>query len=150
MAQVPGAQVGTKMNCPFLSEPDSHDSKPQSAVSGEGSEIISKVGRNETCPCGSGKKYKKCCGNNQSPGCEIHQPVQSGQDQKIPDKQDVELSAEKPGLEDLRELYLQAFLIRDGRFWEWMDEGDIFGVQNPETGEIAYCSFMGAFGEVLL
>ena len=21
-----------------------------------------KVGRNETCPCGSGKKYKKCCG----------------------------------------------------------------------------------------
>ncbi len=20
------------------------------------------VGRNETCPCGSGKKYKKCCG----------------------------------------------------------------------------------------
>jgi len=22
-----------------------------------------KVGRNEPCPCGSGKKYKKCCGN---------------------------------------------------------------------------------------
>jgi len=22
-----------------------------------------KVGRNEHCPCGSGKKYKKCCGN---------------------------------------------------------------------------------------
>ena len=21
-----------------------------------------KVGRNEACPCGSGKKYKKCCG----------------------------------------------------------------------------------------
>ena len=24
-----------------------------------------KVGRNELCPCGSGKKYKKCCGANQ-------------------------------------------------------------------------------------
>jgi hypothetical protein len=24
---------------------------------------LSKVGRNEPCPCGSGKKYKKCCGN---------------------------------------------------------------------------------------
>jgi len=24
-----------------------------------------KVGRNELCPCGSGKKYKKCCGKNQ-------------------------------------------------------------------------------------
>ena len=23
-----------------------------------------KVGRNEPCPCGSGKKYKKCCGVN--------------------------------------------------------------------------------------
>jgi SWIM/SEC-C metal-binding protein len=22
-----------------------------------------KVGRNEPCPCGSGKKYKKCCGH---------------------------------------------------------------------------------------
>jgi len=21
-----------------------------------------KVGRNDACPCGSGKKYKKCCG----------------------------------------------------------------------------------------
>ena len=21
-----------------------------------------KIGRNEACPCGSGKKYKKCCG----------------------------------------------------------------------------------------
>ena len=24
----------------------------------------SKVGRNEPCPCGSGKKYKQCCGKN--------------------------------------------------------------------------------------
>ena len=23
---------------------------------------VSKIGRNETCPCGSGKKYKQCCG----------------------------------------------------------------------------------------
>ena len=23
-----------------------------------------KIGRNEPCPCGSGKKYKKCCGLN--------------------------------------------------------------------------------------
>lgn len=25
-----------------------------------------KVGRNDPCPCGSGKKYKKCCGANKS------------------------------------------------------------------------------------
>jgi len=23
-----------------------------------------KVGRNELCPCGSGKKFKRCCGKN--------------------------------------------------------------------------------------
>ena len=23
---------------------------------------VDKVGRNDACPCGSGKKYKKCCG----------------------------------------------------------------------------------------
>ena len=25
-----------------------------------------KVGRNDPCPCGSGKKYKKCCGRTSS------------------------------------------------------------------------------------
>ena len=28
----------------------------------EPKEVEEKVGRNEPCPCGSGKKYKKCCG----------------------------------------------------------------------------------------
>jgi len=23
--------------------------------------FVTKIGRNEPCPCGSGKKYKKCC-----------------------------------------------------------------------------------------
>ncbi len=27
---------------------------------------VTKVGRNDPCPCGSGKKYKKCCGANES------------------------------------------------------------------------------------
>ena len=26
-----------------------------------------KVGRNEPCPCGSGKKFKRCCGSNSTP-----------------------------------------------------------------------------------
>lgn len=26
-----------------------------------------KIGRNDPCPCGSGKKYKKCCGNRSAP-----------------------------------------------------------------------------------
>ncbi len=31
---------------------------PQQVVKSE------KIGRNDPCPCGSGKKYKKCCGAN--------------------------------------------------------------------------------------
>jgi preprotein translocase subunit SecA len=28
----------------------------------QGPKSVRKVGRNDPCPCGSGKKYKKCCG----------------------------------------------------------------------------------------
>lgn len=38
---------------------NSTDSKPSSLNSADGSE----VGRNDPCPCGSGKKFKKCHGN---------------------------------------------------------------------------------------
>ena len=42
-----------------VAEPISTDRKPQKTiVKGR------KIGRNEPCPCGSGKKYKKCCGAN--------------------------------------------------------------------------------------
>ena len=27
--------------------------------------VTGKVGPNDPCPCGSGKKYKKCCGRNE-------------------------------------------------------------------------------------
>ena len=38
------------------------DDAPESAVAAEPYRAPSKVGRNEPCPCGSGKKFKKCCG----------------------------------------------------------------------------------------
>jgi hypothetical protein len=38
------------------------DDAPESAGAAEPYRAPSKVGRNEPCPCGSGKKFKKCCG----------------------------------------------------------------------------------------
>ncbi len=38
---------------------DAEFPKPGTVVNSE-----KKVGRNDPCPCGSGKKYKKCCGKN--------------------------------------------------------------------------------------
>jgi uncharacterized protein YecA (UPF0149 family) len=36
----------------------------EGAETDDGARVASrvKVGRNEPCPCGSGKKYEKCCG----------------------------------------------------------------------------------------
>jgi hypothetical protein len=49
----------------------SHQPKPQSAALQEPADPVpslaasrrTRVGRNDPCPCGSGKKYKKCCGS---------------------------------------------------------------------------------------
>ncbi len=38
------------------------DSRMQSQAKRQPIKVEAKVGRNELCPCGSGKKYKKCCG----------------------------------------------------------------------------------------
>jgi preprotein translocase subunit SecA len=47
------------------------DSHQQAQMAQEGEPVVKtivrdtpKVGRNDLCPCGSGKKYKKCCGKN--------------------------------------------------------------------------------------
>jgi hypothetical protein len=37
-----------------------------------------KVGRNDPCPCGSGKKYKKCCGNKQEMDFSIPEELLTG------------------------------------------------------------------------
>ena len=46
-------------------------------------------------------------------------------------------------------LYEMADQVKELAPWEWMEETDIFGVQNPETGEIGFVSVMGMAGEHL-
>lgn len=47
-----------------LGEPSSHLSQDTSWIGGPMQPFVApkKVGRNDPCPCGSGKKYKHCCG----------------------------------------------------------------------------------------
>jgi len=54
-----------------------------------------------------------------------------------------------PTADQWRRLYQAAIRVKELAPWEWMEEIDIFGVQNPETGEIGFVSVMGMLGEHL-
>jgi len=56
----------------------------------------------------------------------------------------------KPNLasaEECRPLYELLGRVRDLAPWEWMEEDEIFGVQDPDTGEFSFVSIMGQAGE---
>lgn len=42
---------------------------------------MKKLSRNDPCPCGSGKKYKKCCLNN--PAATTHKPLQQAKPRRV-------------------------------------------------------------------
>ena len=52
-----------------------------------------------------------------------------------------------PTNDQWRRLYEAAALVKELSPWEWMTETDVFGVQDPETGEIGFVSVMGLLGE---
>jgi len=52
-----------------------------------------------------------------------------------------------PSLDDWRRLYQAAGRLKETAPWQWMEEVDIFGVQDPETGELGFVSIMGLLGE---
>ena len=45
-----------------MNESRGEDNEPKKPVTAKKTDTI---GRNDPCPCGSGKKYKKCCGANE-------------------------------------------------------------------------------------
>jgi hypothetical protein len=48
-------------HCPSCEGPDDYDEIEAELDAEEARRALPKVGRNEPCPCGSGKKAKRCC-----------------------------------------------------------------------------------------
>jgi len=44
-------------------------------------------------------------------------------------------------------LYQAAIMFKEAAPWEWMGNGDLFAVENPDNAEMGYCSILGAGGE---
>jgi hypothetical protein len=59
------------------------------------------------------------------------------------------MSEARPSLEEWRRLYEAAIRLKQIAPWEWMEETDVFGVQDPETQELGFVSIMGLLGQHL-
>ena len=62
-------------------------------------------------------------------------------------KRDEDMAENRPSIADWRKLYDTAVRLKQMAPWEWMEEIDLFGVENPETGELGFVSVMGMAGE---
>ena len=59
------------------------------------------------------------------------------------------MSKTAPTKNEWKQLYTEAEQLFDLAPWQDLEEDDIFGVQNPETGQIGFVSIMGSLGEHL-
>ena len=48
---------------------------------------------------------------------------------------------------EARQLYDLAIQVKKLAPWQWMEETDVFGLENPDTGELGFISVMGNIGE---
>ncbi len=64
-------------------------------------------------------------------------------------KEEAIMKDPQPSLEEWHALYRAAVDFQQVQPWRWVNDTDLFGVKNPEDGEIGYCCIVGALGEFI-
>ncbi len=59
------------------------------------------------------------------------------------------MTVTQPTLAQWKTLYDACIRFRKAACWEWMTEDDVFGIENPKTGEVGYCCIIGNLGQLL-
>src|SRR5215210_7136476 len=67
----------------------------------------------------------------------------------VDNRTNMKTKPDAPTLEESKRLYELAGKLKELAPWDWMDESEIFGVENPENNEIGFVSVMGMLGEHL-
>ena len=57
------------------------------------------------------------------------------------------MNEQQPTLDEWEDLYDAAIRFKELKCWDLMEDSDVFGVVNPEDGEIGYCCVTGMLGE---
>jgi hypothetical protein len=85
------------------------------------------------------------------PGFEEFRPVGSDSDAVPKPAGDTPVASREipPTDEEWVDLYCAAAVLKKVAPWQWMCDSEVFGVKDPETGVIGYCTVMGRLGEHL-
>lgn len=113
---------------------------------------MGKVGRNEQCPCGSGRKFKHCCLVKQQAGMQQQQPQSPGEAMRVSLMKEIEAAQELAVARKLKIRELGVFILlstEEGDGWlleitdsdcvRFAEGGELLEVpidENPETIEI--------------
>lgn len=97
--------------------------------------LSNKIGRNDSCPCGSGKKYKKCCMYHDDDNKQLQQDY--GQLSLGEEGVNVVVKGEKPSLKELERMTAE--------YQENIKKSPIWEVMVKEYGEVKAIEMLNEF-----